>query len=216
MIELPDVTLIAPTGDHIEETIAAMLKCCEVIKFGAVKLVTHKEPELLEGITLEKSLYAMDTYYNYNKYVFEDLYHHFDTSHCLLMQYDSWIINPELWDNEWLKYDYIGAPWTYRDDSYISWETKEHVRVGNGGFSLRSKKLTELPYLKNLPLTDERGYFNEDGNVCCYYRHVFIREGIKYAPIDVAAIFSFENLVPENYGVKTFGFHKNYPNFPWS
>jgi hypothetical protein len=158
----------------------------------------------------------MDSYYNYNYYVFADLFRHFDTSHCLVMQYDSWIIHPELWQDEWLNYDYIGAPWAYKEDAYIAWGTKEHVRVGNGGFSLRSKKLTELPSNKQLRLTSESDYYNEDGNICCYYRPVYLAAGIKYAPVEVAAKFSFENSVPENYGVKTFGFHKNFPRFAWS
>ena len=33
--------------------------------------------------------------------------------------------------------------------------------------------------------------------------------GIKFAPTEVAAVFSFENLMTENLGIKTFRFHKN-------
>lgn len=216
MIELPDVTLLAPTGNHIEETIQAVLKCCEFINFGEVKLVTHEELELPDDVTLEKSIYPMDSYYNYNKYVFEDLYRHVDTTHCLLMQYDSWIIHPELWEDEWLNYDYIGAPWAVKENAYIAWDSGEHVRVGNGGFSFRSKKLLEIPFKYRLSLTQEQGYYNEDGNICCYHRKSFLDGGIKYAPINVAAKFSFENLIDENYGIKTFGYHKNYPRFGWS
>jgi hypothetical protein len=37
--------------------------------------------------------------------------------------------------------------------------------------------------------------------------------GIKYAPLDVACKFSYENTIPENIGIKPFGFHRNMP--PW-
>jgi len=216
-IKLSNVTLLAPTGNHIPETIDAINKCCESIDFAAVKLITHQEHyDIPSNVVLEKSLFPMDTYYNYNKYVFEYLFHHFHSTHCIVMQYDSWILHPELWDIKWLEYDYIGAPWPIKDDSYIAWGSNEHVRVGNGGFSLRSRKLTELPNKLGLHLTDERGYFNEDGNTTCYHRIAFLNSGIKYAPVEVAAKFSFETLIPENYGVKTFAFHKNMPWFAWS
>ena len=135
------------------------------------------------------------------------------TSHCLLIQYDSCIINPELWDDSWLQYDYIGAPWPYKDDAYIIDETGEHIRVGNGGFSLRSKKLLDAPERFNLRLTHKQGYYNEDSNICEYHRKELLALGIKYAPIEVAAKFSYENDVPENKDTKTFGFHKNLPRY---
>jgi hypothetical protein len=212
-IQLPDVTLIAPTGLHVPETITAIEKCCVGIDFGAVKLVAPEIPENTPDYIVFEKCDEMDSYFNYNNYVFRNLYNHVQTSHCLLIQYDSWIINSELWDNSWLEYDYIGAPWAIKDDAYIAWHSNEHVRVGNGGFSLRSKKLIGIPSLCDLPLTQEQGFYNEDGNVCCYYRVEFLAEGIKYAPVDVAAKFSFETPVEENFGIMPFGFHKNYPRY---
>ena len=35
-----------------------------------------------------------------------------ETTHCLIVQPDSFVVNYELWKNEFLKYDYIGAPWS--------------------------------------------------------------------------------------------------------
>jgi len=213
-IQIPNVTLVAPTGEHIFETIVAIQKCCEGIDFGAVKLITHEKPEdLPENIIFEKSN-RMDTYEKYNDYVFRNLTNHVKTSHCLLIQYDSWVIHPEVWNYKWLEYDYIGAPWVWKEDSYIAWSDRnEHVRVGNGGFSIRSKKLLDIPEDNKLHLVQEQGYYNEDGNICCYHRTIFLSLGTKYAPVEVAAKFSYENPVMENFGVKTFGFHKNYPPY---
>ena len=210
-IQLPNVTLVAPSGKNIPETIEAIKKCCEKIDFAYVKLIApEKTEDCPEYIILDKCD-EMDTYFNYNNYVFRNLYNHIETSHCLVIQYDSWIIHPELWNDDWLQYDYIGAPWAIRENAYIAWHSNERVRVGNGGFSLRSKKLLGIPSLCDLPLTQEQGFYNEDGNICCYYRVAFLSEGIEYAPLEVAVKFSFETPIEENFNVKTFGFHKNHP-----
>lgn len=208
--QLNNVTLIAPTGDNIENTILSLNRCCQMIDFADVKLITHEKPKNLPNfIKWEESSYPMDTYQKYNRYVFLDLGKHIETSHCLLVQYDSWIIHPELWNDAWLMYDYIGAPWPIRENSYIG-DNGERVRVGNGGFSLRSKKLQDAPRLLGLEHKEEQGYWNEDGNFCCYSRKELLEYGIKYAPIEIASIFSYENEVEENQSVvETFGFHKN-------
>jgi hypothetical protein len=85
----------------------------------------------------------------------------------------------------------------------------ERVRVGNGGFSIRSSKLLNAPKKLGLELKQEQGFFNEDGNLVCYNRKELLEYGIKYAPVGVAAKFSYENEVPENQRIETFGFHKH-------
>jgi len=213
MLKLPDVTLIAPTGANILETIQALEKCCEKIQFAEVKFISHILPDNLPAyIEFEESTYKMDSYIKYNEYVFRDLSKHVNTSHCLLIQYDGYIINPDLWNNAWLDFDYIGAPWPIKENSYIA-NNGERVRVGNGGFSLRSKKLLGLPLLLNLPLKQEQGYWNEDGNITCYWRKELLEQGIKYGAIEQAARFSYETPLPENNFGKllTFGYHRNLP-----
>lgn len=64
----------------------------------------------------------------------KELNKYIETSYVLIIQYDGFILNPDAWTDEFLEYDYIGAPWWYTDD----------CNVGNGGFSLRSKKLLEI------------------------------------------------------------------------
>lgn len=212
-IQLPDVTLIAVSSIKIPETILALQKSYKGIDFGAVKLISHECPkELPEEIQFEECP-LLDDIIKYNRYIFKELYTHIYTSHCLLTQYDSWVLNPELWNNDWLQYDYCGAPWRWMPNSYICRDTGEHIRVGNGGMSLRSKKLIGLPKKYNIPLIHENFYFNEDGNIAVYNRVRFLELGIKYAPIEVAARFSYENPVLENNmgNMPTFGFHKNMP-----
>jgi hypothetical protein len=183
----------------------------EQVDFASAKLITGEKPGYLpQGISFEQSIYPMNTYIKCNEYVFRELGNHVETSHCLLMQYDSWIIHPEIWNENWLEYDYMGAPWPVRENSFMA-NNGERVRVGNGGFSLRSKKLVNAPKLLGLPLTQEQGYYHEDGNITCYWRKELLEYGIKYAPIEEAIHFSYETPIPENSGIITFGFHRNMP-----
>jgi len=145
---------------------------------------------------------------DYNYYCFVELGKHVDTTRALVIQYDSWVIRPELWDDNWLNWDYLAAPWPVVENSYIA-NNGERARVGNGGFSLRSKWLMDIPRIEGWGLRSEQNQKNEDGQICCYWRKEFLRWGIKYAPVEVAARFSFENEVPENREINTFGFHKN-------
>lgn len=211
MINLPNVTLVAPTGDHIQDTLASVIRCCKKVNFGAVKFISHIVPENKpDYVTFEESVYPMTSYKLYNQYVFQELYRHFDTSHCLLVQYDSCILYENCWTNEFLNWDWIGAPWPMVENSYIA-NDGLRKRVGNGGFSLRSHRIQEAVKILNLEFKQEQGFWNEDGNFCNYSFVELSNYGIKYAPVELAARFSFESLVEENKNLlETFGHHRNF------
>ncbi len=83
----------------------------------------------------------------YSKFMLQDLYKFVDTKFCLVIQSDGFVINPNLWTNQFLEYDYIGAPWPNEISVYNASINKIDLaknRVGNGGFSLRSKRLLEV------------------------------------------------------------------------
>jgi hypothetical protein len=116
------------------------------------------------------------------------------TSHVLIIQHDGFILNPYAWDDEFLQYDYIGAPWCYDDG----------LNVGNGGFSLRSKRLLDILS------TDEHivQSHTEDYRIGRTYRRRLERRGIRFAPESLASRFSIEGNI--KYGWKwnnQFGFH---------
>jgi len=212
--QLKDVTLLAydTRPDKIDGTIWALQKCCERLEFFDVKLLTDIEPNNLpENIKWEYAPHINDID-DFSLYMFKHLWRHFDTSHCLYVQDHAYVLHPELWDDSWLQYDYCGALWPIVENSYIAWGSKETVRQGNGGFSLRSKKIATIPHEHDLPLLQDQNWFNEDGNLTCYYRELMLALGIKYAPVEVAARFAYENNVPENAHIKEFfGFHRNLP-----
>ena len=86
---------------------------------------------------------------------------------------------------------------------------------------MRSKRFLEVPTKVEVPWETNNSDFywmpegvvnyHEDGNVCVHNRHIFQKEGMKYAPVDVAVRFSQETRVPEAEGVTPFGFHYRLP-----
>ena len=208
-LKLPNISLLAIAHKKdVDQTQISMKISSENIDFGAIKLLTSAQPKIkypdieyvpIKPMNLEE----------FNKTMIEDLHKHFETTHCLFVQADSFVVNYKLWKDEFLKYDYIGAPWS--DELVINENLVLNVKknpVGNGGFSLRSRKLlrttAKIDYdsLK-FPLK------SEDVVVCHYLYDKMIEEGIKFAPPKLAAQFSIEN-VNNLYGQNldsVFGFH---------
>lgn len=156
----------------------------------------------------------------WNRAVIYDLHKHIDTEFAMFIHPDGFVVHPESWDDKWLNYDYIGAPWPLPTDHYSYRDDKgKLVRVGNS-VSLRSKKIMELPTKLDLEWKIYYGNFNEDGFLCCHNRSILEENGVKFAPIEVAKYFSRENTMAENRNVvKPFAFHRHhynnrdYPNF---
>lgn len=210
MIDLSNVTLVSVASVRVDKTIKALKYSSKDITFGDVKLITHEvvdEP----GITVI-NVDKMD-YEQYNKFIVFDLYKHIDTNYALIIQDDGFVVNPNEWNPEFLKYDYLGAPWPLPHDDFSFRDVFNNlIRVGNGGFSLRSKKILSLATELNLEWKSYFGYYNEDGFFTCHNRHLYEQNGCVYAPLDVAKYFSHEIQIPETVGITPFGFHgKNNP-----
>lgn len=194
MIKLPQVTLIAMTGIgyKVSEHTEALKKSCQGIEYGDVKLIQLG------------SIKDIDTW---NKAIIYDLPTYIDTEYCLLIHHDGYVINSDLWKDEWLDYDYIGAPWPLPSDTFSYRDsTGSVIRVGNS-VSLRSKRLLDLARDLNLEWKPFHGYSNEDGFICVNYRHEYLKAGVKFAPLEIAKYFSKEHEIPENKNIKTFAFH---------
>ncbi len=213
MIALKNVTIISVACLRVPETIRAIHKSMNGINFGAAKLLTSEDvtDETIEIIKIEKLDYE-----NYNRFVVFELYKYIDTDYVLIVQDDGYVINPEMWRDEFFNYDYIGAPWMLPppNDSVSFRDPFGNImRVGNGGFSFRTKKLLEMPTKLNLEWRSYYGYFNEDGFFTCHNRHLIEKQGCIYAPIDVAKYFSHEAEIPEIQGITPFGFHGKWSKY---
>ena len=209
-LSLPNVTLLAATSVEIEQTNFNLKISSENIEFAAVKLLSSSLPNKKFPNIKYISIPQMNLS-DYNRLIIEDLHKYFNTSHCLIVQADSFVVNYERWTEEFLKFDYIGAPWTNKvqvNPKLIL--NMEKNLVGNGGFSLRSRKLVEatakINYNSlNFPLN------NEDVIICHYLYNEMVDNGIRFAPPSLAAQFSMElESVNNHYGQdvnSVFGFH---------
>ncbi len=219
---LEDVTLICVSGIKIFRSLISLLRNSQKCKFARVVFVTPK-PRIHRFLNIEiidSGENLLDSIDAYNYFCIYELGHYISTAHCLIVQYDSGICNPGAWTDDFLDFDYIGAPWPISNFAYID-PFGNHQRVGNGGFSLRSKRLLEVPSRILIPWEVNRGnfynhfnleYLSEDGNICVHNRHLYENSGCRFAPLEVAARFSKELDLPENYGVTTFGYHRYKPN----
>ncbi len=96
-----------------------------------------------------------------------------------------------------LEYDYVGAPWLVSDWSSRQFglpaELIGKMVVGNGGFSLRSRRFLEL--CAELAASGEITAFHpEDTVLMVHHRELLERRGMRVAPVEVAARFSYEAL----------------------
>lgn len=208
MISLNNVTLVLMSSIDLESSIKALLFSSKNINFNSVKLITHEKPLFLpdniEYCHIDKinsvDEYSFNMIYKLNDYI--------ETDFALIIQSDGYVINHNQWRDDFLNYDYIGAPFPIPTDNFSYRDVNNNIfRVGNGGFSLRSKKLISLANRLNLEWKPFHGFYNEDGFICAMNRHIYEENGCKFAPLDVAKYFSHETMIPELYGITPFGFH---------
>lgn len=188
---LPNVTVIGVDCLKIERLIKAANDTEKNIHFNDVRLLSNiahrdKRTHKIEPIRSKEK---------YSEFMIKRLNEYFSTDFVLVIQYDGYVMNYKAWDEEFLKYDYIGATWWYEDG----------MNVGNGGFSLRSKKLQEIlatdPHITVC--------HPEDDSICRRYRpYLEQKYGIKFAPEEVAKKFSIEGYKQDDkYYEGQFGFH---------
>ena len=219
---LEQTTLACVSGIDFKNSLYALWRSSRQINFQSIKLITNSELKYVpKWLTVElaasNNLSSIDEYSYYCVY---SLHKHIKSNYVLLVQADGYILNRSKWKDEFLEYDYVGAPWKLRSDAYID-PFGNHQRVGNGGFSIRSRKLLKVPLTKEIiwNVNSDNFYKHmnvnnqaEDGIICVHNRHLYLEEGCKFAPFEIALNFSKEQNLPENRYLKTFGFHKTIPS----
>jgi hypothetical protein len=196
------VTLVAAAGVKLRETQRALLQSCEQIRFEQAKLFVPQAglDELgdeavgqlhaagAEAVVIPRALSSLQ---EYEQFVAKEMRHHVGTDHALIVQWDGYVLNGSAWDDEFLKYDFVGAPWF--------WDGV----VGNAGFALVSKRLLEEL------ARDEYEASPFDVNLCRRYRKQLEERGFKFAPLELAGRFSVENGPYEG----QFGWHGMNPRY---
>lgn len=190
MIHLPSVTVIIADTKNYGPAMYAIQKTLEQITPAKIVWLTdinyeHPQVEVIKIPTIKSKA-------EYSYLLVKKLSHYFTTAYCLVIQHDGYVIDGSQWGDEFLNYDYIGAPWLYPDADR---------NVGNGGFSLRSHRLqTYMEYDDKIEIIEP-----EDEVIGRLYRRYLEKVyDLKFAPEHIAHKFSYE--LHEPYG-KTFGFH---------
>lgn len=193
-IKLDNVTLFIIDTKNPDGLIHAVNKSTESFEFEDVVALTSAEhlSKLSEsGISGQEI--EINSKEEYSEFMMKKMTNFVKTDFVLVIQSDGFILNPKAWSSSFLRYDYIGAPWWYKDGH----------NVGNGGFSLRSKKL-----LNELQSADIRILHPEDERIGRTYRKVLESKGINFAPETVAERFSIEAHGKRDKKYKgSFGFH---------
>lgn len=190
-IKLPEVTLLGVDCVDIDRLNKAVEICQQAFEFVEVKLLTSIPSSLPHIVPIE----PIGSVEEYSYFALANLDDYVSTSHVLVIQYDGFILNPQAWTNDFLRYDYIGAPWLVQDWSVRDFDFPPSLLgqlvVGNGGFSLRSKKLTAL--CKEMMSKNQITRCHpEDVALGVYERAYLESHGIVFAPISLAKQFSFE------------------------
>ena len=203
MIKEAKLTIVSVSDIKIKRTINALIKSSinlkpsKTILFSSKAITLNKkESGIIDLVRIKKISSIQD----YSSFIIYSLYKYIKTSHILIVQWDGFIINPEKWDPNFLKYDYIGAPFIPRenDKNYCRDLNGGFYTIGNGGFSLRSKKLLEAPTKFKLKDNREFTNFNEDGFFSVFHRKFLESKGLIWAPFDIAKKFSIESPLSTN------------------
>lgn len=191
--QLPTVTIMIVDTVNYGQAIRAIQKCRDQVDAHRIVFLTDIDVPNPDGFEVVQ-IPSIKSKEEYSDFMIRELYKHFDSPHCLVIQHDGYILDGGAWLPEFLKYDYIGAPWVY-----------EHNRnIGNGGFSLRSLKMQKILGTDPMITTTH----HEDQSIGIIYRkYLEDNYDIKFPEEDLADMFSFELREPIG---PTFGFHGHF------
>ena len=191
MLKLENVTLLGVDCIDLKRLQLAANISTKDISFGKVKILSSIPSEDPRVIAIE----PIKSTAEYSDFMIKELDRYVDTEYVIIFQYDGFILNPQAWDNEFLSYDYIGAPWYHLGS----------LRIGNGGFSLRSKKL--LTWLAENYLKVDARIHPEDVFISKFARPFLEKEGMRFPSEELAGQFSKEGNEHSVVWNGEFGFH---------
>lgn len=192
LLDLSGVTLVCVDNRTPTLALQALQRCRAQARFARTVLFTDAAtaagplPEGIEALPV-----AIRSVPEYSQFMLRGLLPHVQTPHLLVVQWDGFLLDAAQWTPEFLDYDYIGA---------LLRNEPAGRSVGNGGFSLRSRRLLEA--LEDVRITPTHP---EDTCICQDHRALLEQaHGIRFAPPALAARFAYERVPSPG---ATFGFH---------
>ena len=184
----PDTAIAIADTDHPVLALQALQHSLAGFPVGQV-IVFSDRPEAWPGFDVVR-VPTLRRIEDYNRLITRHLAEVLQRDRVLVIQYDGFVLNPAEYAPLFRHYDYLGAPWPQFAD----------CGVGNGGFSLRSRRLVDaVARLDYADLSEAEDLF-----ICRRSRPALEAAGLRFAPRALAAHFSVEfPMVPW----PTFGFH---------
>ena len=132
-IDLGNVSLVCVETRRHALAIHALQQCMRQAHFKECLLLSPQTPDLAPDLPSgirHVGIPDITSVAAYSDFVVRRLDAYFSGEHVLIVQWDGFILDGKCWNPRFLDFDYIGAPWP---DAART--------VGNGGFSLRSRRL---------------------------------------------------------------------------
>lgn len=189
MLNLPEVTLCLLNGKGEDVGAEVLYGIGRIIRFGEVLHLSPCKPKRAHPGDWVQLPYM--SHANAMTIQTKMMGHLLRTGFMLSIENDGFPINPENWSDDFLAWDYIGAPWP-------QWDVKTgDSRVGNGGCCLRSRKLIDALKWEDFP--GRKKHVGGDYWWCRWPSTLKLvaDAGCRFAPLDVALRFSFENPIEE-------------------
>jgi hypothetical protein len=156
------ITIVTVTGlkDGAEPAAHALMYSASQMPGARALMLSPQRPDnLADGVKHVKI--APMGYFEYSLFILYALRYFIETDFALIVQDDGWVVDGRNWRDEFLNYDYLGAPTHmahiregegpagyFRQFAWVDYWGKPgyDIKIAfNGGFSLRSKRMLEAP-----------------------------------------------------------------------
>lgn len=182
----------------IDSIISIGVNSSKNLNFGKKIIYTCVKPNI-DPVDFEIKMIDEIPHNKFSDEIFKIYANSFDTEHVINFHCDGFIQNPDAWSNSYLDYDYIGAPIFYRGEIFC----------GNGGFSLRSKKICQRAYELFEENKNHLRNHNEDVVISYFLRNQLKNEGFRIPNLDTASRFSTEHYSEDHFNFEnSFGMHE--------
>lgn len=208
MLDLAHTTCVFINGDdkNTEKYFYLIKNLQNQIKFH--KIIYFTCGQFIEANNVNVKINKLN-YIEFNNFCIKVVPFFIESNFALYAQTDGYPLNPHLWLEDFLHYDYIGAPWPSHviKPEFNDETVGGYPFGGNGGFSLRSKRFLQLS--SQLEYTHS---LNEDEYVCKEKLKWFQENQIQFSVPSVGKKFSQESEWPNHHNDlnQVFGFHNRY------